>query len=475
MPTLTLTEIQADRLNQVFSRSYYSAAGYVYESRPYLVHEDAALLDDLRALRLDDRQHATLLARLLETYDEVPAPGTFAYWYRDLNYLTLPYMLGFVVEALQDDIEVLDEALAAFPEEHRLVHTTLRTVRRDKEKRLGVLLPLAAAAAEREGKAYSEASAAVRKARLDREAQAKAAKKGAKGRAAAPRVALHTVQVDEAAIVAGLPDPFEAGISMLDRTKRKVARLKAIRDAKRKKAGVGAPAAAVAEVDWRTVQVDEAAIVGALPDPAEAGLEPLERTKRKVARLKAVKDARKAKALAQARGGMAAAPAAADITPASLGLADPDEPGIPPKEKAKRQIAFNRAKKKALEGAAASAEAAPAAGADLSPAALGVADPDEPGIPPKEQGRRRVLYNRARKKAEELVAAAPAAPAPAAAAAPATDTSPAGLGVEDPDEPGLSPKEQGKRRVLYNRALKKAQGGAAPPRADAPGSPPPEA
>ena len=107
MTTLTLDTAQRDLLNQVFNRGYYSASGYVYESRPFLVAEDQALMDDLKALRLDDRRHAMLLARLIETYDEVPEPGTFAYWYRDVNYLTLPYMMGFVVEALQDDIAVL--------------------------------------------------------------------------------------------------------------------------------------------------------------------------------------------------------------------------------------------------------------------------------------------------------------------------------------------------------------------------------
>ncbi len=418
MTTLTFTEAQRDLLNAAFNRSYYSAAGYVYESRPFLVPEDRALIDDLKALRLDDRRHAMLLAQLIETYDEVPQPGTFAYWHRDVNYLTLPTMLGFVAEAMQDDIAVIDAALAAFGPEHRLVHTTLRTIRQEKDRRLHLLLPLAADALEREARAYAEGAAAIRKAREAREAKAKAAKAGAKGKAAAPRRSLHDVQVDEAKAIAGLADPFEAGISMRERTRRKIARLVAIRAAKR--SAVGADVSAAAEIDWRTVVVDEAAIRAALPDPSEAGLSPRERTARKIARLKAVKDAKKAKARGGAAPAAAAkpapAPGAGELTPAALGVPDPDEPGIPPKEKAKRKIAYNRAKKDAeARGASApaasaastsappSAEpaAAPSGGAkDLSPAALGVLDPDEPGISPKEQGRRRVLYNRARKQAE---------------------------------------------------------------------------
>ena len=39
-----------DRLDEIFTRSFYSAAGYVFESQPYMVAEDADLLD-----RLDER------------------------------------------------------------------------------------------------------------------------------------------------------------------------------------------------------------------------------------------------------------------------------------------------------------------------------------------------------------------------------------------------------------------------------------
>ena len=31
----------------------------------------------------------------------VPEPGAFPYWYRDLNYLSVPYMADFVVETLR--------------------------------------------------------------------------------------------------------------------------------------------------------------------------------------------------------------------------------------------------------------------------------------------------------------------------------------------------------------------------------------
>ena len=399
----TLTKDQRGALARVFSRSYYSAAGYLYESRPFLTAADASLMDDVRALRMDDRRHALLLAQLVEAYDEVPEPGVFAYWYRDLNYLTLPYMMGFLCEATQDDIATIDEALTHFGASHRLVETTLRTVRHDKVERLALLQPLAEEAAKRETADYAAGTAALNKARADRLAAEKAArdaKRGKKGKAgAAPTMSIYDVKVDEAAAVKGLPDPFEAGVSMEERAKRKIARLAAIRAAKRKVIAASAPAAAI-QVDPSTVQVDEAAIIAKLPDPFEAGVSMEERTKRKVARLKAVKDAKIQKAREMASAGGSAA-AAAEITPQSLGMADPAEEGISPKEKAKRQIQFMRAKKKAEKEQAAGGAAPAAAGPDLSPAALGVADPDEPGIDNKEKGKRRVLYNRAKKKALE--------------------------------------------------------------------------
>ena len=121
MTTITLAPEQKKQLNTVFSRSYYSASGYVFESRPYIEAADVSLLDDLKGLRLDDRKHAMLIAELIESYDEVPEPGVFAYWHRDLNYLTVPYLMGFVVEEEAMDLTVLaDKYTMATVMEERL-------------------------------------------------------------------------------------------------------------------------------------------------------------------------------------------------------------------------------------------------------------------------------------------------------------------------------------------------------------------
>ena len=386
--TTSLTQEMKEHLNVLFSRAYYSASGYVFESRPFHSAADGPMLDAIQRLRLDDRRHAQLLASLIEMYDEVPEPGVFAYWHRDLNYLTVPHMLGFVVEALQDDIAAVDEAAAVFPRNYRFAHTTLREIRRDKDRALQQLLPMAVEAKEREARDYKAAADAIAKARNDRLAKEKAAKAAARqkktvGAAAAP-VSLKDIQVDEAAVVKGMPDPWEAGLSMEENAKRKIARLKAIRDAKKAKAATMQPAAAAAPVPLSEVKIDEDAVVKGMPDPWEAGISMEENAKRKIARLKAIKAA-KVKA---SQAGAAAAPA---VDPAA-GMPDPNEEGISAKEKAKRTMMIKRARAKAAKEAA----AAPAA---ADPAA-GMPDPDEPGISPKEKAKRTMMIKRARKKAQ---------------------------------------------------------------------------
>ena len=435
MTTVTLAPEMKAHLNDLFSRAYYSAAGYVFESRPFYGAPDGPILDAIQRLRMDDRRHAQLLANLIEMYDEVPEPGVFRYWYRDLNYLTVPYMVGFVIEALQDDIAALDTASGVFPESYRFAHTTLRTIRRDKERALERLLPVASEAREREAKDYKAAADAIEKTRKDRLAKEKAAKaaarqKKASGAAAAAPVSLADIKVDEAAIVKGMPDPYEAGISMEDNARRKIARLKAIRDAKKAKAASMQPAAAAAPIPLSEVKIDEAAVVKGMPDPMEAGISMEENAKRKIARLKAIKAAK----IKASQAGAAPAPA---VDPAE-GMPDPNEEGISSKEKAKRTMMIKRARAKAAkEGAA-----APAAAAD--PAA-GMPDPNEEGISSKEKAKRTMMIKRARAKAAKEGAAAPAAADPTA-------------GMPDPDEPGISPKEKAKRTMMIRRAKKKAEG-----------------
>jgi hypothetical protein len=105
--------------------------------------------------------------------------------------------------------------------------------------------------------------------------------------------------------------------------------------------------------------------------------------------------------------------------------------------------------------AGAAAPAAPASAPAAAPAAAGGLDPNEPGISPKEKARRAMLAKRGGAAPAAVPAAAPAAaPAPAAAAAPPPAPAAAPTPVEedlDPDEEGISPKEKARRTMLRKR------------------------
>ncbi len=356
---ITVSSDLVGKLNDLFTRSYYSATGYVFESQPYVTDGDQDVLTSLRDARRQERSHARMLAQIIESLDRVPEPGAFPYWHRDLNYLTVPYLAGFVIGALEDDVVRYENALADLPANMGLARTMLQSIRAEKLAVLDELRPLAEEAQAREAKAYADEIAAVKKTRMDRLAKEKAAKEAAR-----------KAKSGASAAVAGMPDPDEPGISNKEKARRTVMRMRAI------KSGAAAPAAA-----------DPAA---GMPDPNEPGISNKEKAKRTMM----IKRAR--------AKGAAAAPAA---DPAA-GLPDPNEPGISNKEKAKRTMMIKRARAK---GAAAAPAAAPA-----DPAA-GMPDPDEPGISNKEKAKRTMMIKRARAKA----AAAPAAAAPAEDADPA--------------------------------------------------------
>jgi hypothetical protein len=281
-------------LDDLYTRSAQGPADHVLGAQPFCVPEDADLLEHLEGLRAQERRHATMLAKLFDLLGLVPEAGVFPYWYRDLNYLTVPTLAAFVVEALEDDVGLHDAALRALPAEARLVRATLEATRAEKAASLDALRPRAAAAREREARAY-EAAIEARAARTGR----------ARPKRAAPDAAL--------------PDPDEPGIPAKERAKRQVMRRRA------QQAGAApAPAAAAPSAPG-------------LPDPDEPGISAKERAKRQVMRRRA-----------QQAG---AAPAPATPAPSAPGLPDPDEPGITAKERARRQVLRQRARRQDGGGA----------------------------------------------------------------------------------------------------------------------------
>ena len=306
-------------LNVLFTRSYYSAAGYVFESQPFVEADDEEVMNVLLDLRRTERQHARMLGQIIESFDCVPEAGAFPYWYRDLNYLTAPFMAGFVIESLEEDLRLYDDTLSVIPEYMGLARTMIESIRVEKAAALEELRPVAAAAAEAEKKRYVDGTAALKQARAARIAKEKAAKEAAKAGGAA---------------LGGMPDPDEDGITNKEKARRIVAIIRA------RKAGT-------------------------LPGAAASG------------------------------------PSLADAAKAA-GVLDPDEDGITPKEKGKRKVLWNRFKKKFEAEQAAGGGAAASAGPSLadSAKAAGVLDPDEADITPKEKGKRKVLWNRFKKKFE---------------------------------------------------------------------------
>jgi len=88
---------QAIRLvNAAISREYNSLSTYVLHSSPFAVPEDDPALKAFEEIR--DAQAATaswLTSRLREDFGAGPTLQAFEYWNRDLNYLSVPYLVRF--------------------------------------------------------------------------------------------------------------------------------------------------------------------------------------------------------------------------------------------------------------------------------------------------------------------------------------------------------------------------------------------
>jgi len=83
-------------LNEALSREYNSISAYVLHSSPWTTTEDAPALKAFEEIR--DAQAATaswLTSRLREDFGAGPTLQAFEYWNRDLNYLSVPYLVDF--------------------------------------------------------------------------------------------------------------------------------------------------------------------------------------------------------------------------------------------------------------------------------------------------------------------------------------------------------------------------------------------
>jgi hypothetical protein len=86
-------------VNDALSREYNSVSSYVLHSSPYTVPEDAPALKAFEEVRDAQEQTARwLVTRMRESFGAGPTVRAFEHWKRDLNYLSVPYLVRFSVQ-----------------------------------------------------------------------------------------------------------------------------------------------------------------------------------------------------------------------------------------------------------------------------------------------------------------------------------------------------------------------------------------
>ena len=86
-------------VNEALSREYNSVSTYVLSSSPWTTPEDADALKVLEEIRAAQAQTASwLTTRLREDFSAGLTLRAFEYWNRDLNYLSIPYLVRFCAD-----------------------------------------------------------------------------------------------------------------------------------------------------------------------------------------------------------------------------------------------------------------------------------------------------------------------------------------------------------------------------------------
>lgn len=131
-------------VNEALSREYNSVSGYILQSSPFVTEGDEEALKAIQEIR--DLQAATaswLSARLREHHGTGPMLKAFEYWQRDLNYLSIPYLVRFACEHFDRVAALYEGILAEVGEDAgaRAIFTRLRDEARAHRKRLAPFLP----------------------------------------------------------------------------------------------------------------------------------------------------------------------------------------------------------------------------------------------------------------------------------------------------------------------------------------------
>jgi hypothetical protein len=409
LPDPRLDEVRR-RLDDLLTRSFYSGAGYVFESDPYVVAEDAEVLEKLTVIREQDRRHAHVLGTLIAARGGVPGPGVFPFWNLDLNFLTVPTVSQFVVDALHEEIGLYDLLLARWPAADDDGRAALRVIRDEKARQVADLAPAVAAAKVREAETHVAKAAAVKKTRDARIAKQKAAAEAARRR----RPGRQAGRLPAAAAAA-------LGGRRRERRDRRPAR------AGHQQEGEGPSRPAPHPQEAR---------------PADVAARREGRPCRRGARCG--RRARRCRAGGRPRG-RGPRPGRAGHLPEGEGQAADAEDARRCRGRRPRTGRFIRCCARRRPRRSAAARSRPRGRAPRPERARHLA---------QEKAKRQMLKLRAASGAPAAgvpapAAAAPAAPAPAAAA-PAVEALPADLG--DPNEAGISPKEKARRQMARLRA-----------------------
>lgn len=105
-------EEAARLVNNAISREHNSLSEYVLHSSPWTTPADDAALKVFQEIR--DAQAATaqwLTTRLREEFSAGPTLRAFEHWKRDLNYLSVPYLVRFAHEHYGKVVAEYDDLL----------------------------------------------------------------------------------------------------------------------------------------------------------------------------------------------------------------------------------------------------------------------------------------------------------------------------------------------------------------------------
>ncbi len=99
-------------LNAAFSAKYYSLAQYVLDASPYVRPGEEKLLREIRLVATCDRRLADQLAQVIEQLEGVPQLTVIDSSVAYLNYLSLQYLSGVLLQGLQKQQILFDDGLA---------------------------------------------------------------------------------------------------------------------------------------------------------------------------------------------------------------------------------------------------------------------------------------------------------------------------------------------------------------------------